>query len=101
MLLVDLKMPHLPHLRIKQFSQQKNPPKLLSIYWALASCKKSQKSNEPILRKGRYWRKDGQKGRLTEFLGPCRRAGGRFKWDALKPKEKLERRPDPSSLISQ
>ena len=25
MLLVGLKMPHLPHLRIKQFSQQKNP----------------------------------------------------------------------------
>ena len=39
---------------------KKLAPSLSSVYWTLTSCKKSEKSNEPILRKRHYRRTDGR-----------------------------------------
>ena len=54
MLTLGPKVTCLPHFgQNKKFSQKKSPL-LFSVYWILTSCKKSEKSNKPILRKRHY-----------------------------------------------
>ena len=45
-------------------------PSLLCLYGPLTSCKRPEKTNEPIPRKVRYKRTN-----RTDFIGPCRKAG--------------------------
>ena len=40
------------------FFPKNRAPSLLFVYWTLTSCKKSEKTNEPIPRKVCYWRTD-------------------------------------------
>ena len=53
------------------FFPKNRAPSLFCVYWTLTSCKKSEKTNEPILRKTRNWQTDRQTGG-REFIGPCR-----------------------------
>ena len=60
-------------LKISQtrFFPKNRTPSLLTLYGPLTSCKRSEKTLEPILRKVRYGRTDE-----TEFIGLCRKLAG-------------------------
>jgi len=55
------------------FFLKNRAPSVFIIYGPLTSCKKSEKTNEPILRKVRCWQTDRQTDWLTDgsnFIGP-------------------------------
>ena len=61
-------LPNLGQMRI--FSKNR-APSVLCLYGSWTSCKKSEKSYEPILRNEHYERTDGRKDR-DEFIGHLR-----------------------------
>lgn len=63
------------HRMVSTFYQKNSFCQFYRLYWTLASCKKSEKNNEPILRKQCFRGKDGQMNR-AEFIRPSSRARG-------------------------
>ena len=76
---LGVKIFHLPYFRhigwLALFIKKNSFCQFYRLYWTLASCKKSEKNNEPILRKQCFRGKDGQMNR-AEFIRPSSRARG-------------------------
>ena len=77
------------HYRVNEFFPKNPALSLFYVYGPLTSCKKLEKTNEPILRTLHHGQTDGQMDRRTddtEFIGPSRCKRGSKKEGKIPPK---------------